>query len=154
VRRPGCARCPLAADCQALASGTPERLPVKSRRLKRGRRAHALLWLQHRGRSWLVQRPDKGVWAGLWSLPEYASVDALGQATAAWPGRGDWLPLVAHALTHFDWALSPLAWHWPARGPALPELGAGRWVTRDEALAMGLPAPVRRLIEAGAPPAA
>ena len=153
VRQPDCARCPLRADCAAYASGTPRRLPVKSRRLQRGRRQHALLWLQHRSRTWLVQRPQQGVWAGLWSLPEHASVDALAAVAARWPGQGQWLPVVEHALTHFDWTLSPLAWQWPARGHALPDLGPGRWVTRDEALALGLPAPVRRLLQAGPPPA-
>ena len=150
LRRPDCTRCPLAASCVAHASGTPERLPLKSRRLKRGRRSHALLWLQHRGRLWLVQRPMQGVWAGLFSLPEYESVAALEAATENWPGHGEWLADIEHALTHFDWTLSPQAWRWPARS-ALPDLGPGRWVTRDAALALGLPAPIRRLLQGAAP---
>ncbi len=153
LRRPECARCPLRGDCLAHASGAPQRLPVKSRRIKRGRRQHALLCLWHRKRVWLVQRPVPGVWAGLWSLPEYASAEALSATADAWPGHGQWLPVIEHALTHFDWTLSPLAWQWPARGPAPSELGPGRWVTLDEALSMGLSAPVRRLLEAGLPPA-
>jgi A/G-specific adenine glycosylase len=148
ARRPACERCPLAAGCSARQAGTPQRFPVKSRRAARGRRENAVLWLQHRGRWWLVQRPAAGVWGGLWSLPEYESMSALEQEVAGWPGGGDWLPTIEHALTHFDWTLHPLAWHWPARRRALPELGAGRWLAADEALALGLPAPLRRLFEA------
>jgi A/G-specific adenine glycosylase len=148
LRRPDCPRCPLATRCVAHASGTPERLPIKSRRQQRGRRRHALLWLQHRDRMWLVQRPPQGVWAGLFSLPQTDSAAALEAATAQWPGQGRWLADIEHALTHFDWTLSLLAWRWPARS-APPELGPGRWVTRDEALALGLPAPIRRLLQAG-----
>ena len=151
ARQPDCARCPLAADCVARASGAPERLPVKSRRLTRGRRRHALLWLRHRGRVWLVQRPPRGVWAGLWSLPEYASAEALQACVAGWPGRGEWLPELQHALTHFDWTLAPLAWEWPHGDDAPAELGAGRWVTPDEALGLGLAAPIRRLLTGAAP---
>ena len=147
ARKPSCLLCPLADDCAAHRAGTPERYPVKTRTLKRSRRENALLWLEHRGLWWLVQRPPRGVWAGLWTLPEYASKDSLLQATAGWDGQGTWLPLVQHALTHFDWTLHPLAWRWPQRARTLPDLPQGRWAAPEEALALGLPAPVRRLLE-------
>ena len=148
ARRPACERCPWANDCVARAAGTTERFPVKSRRLKRGQRLNALLWLRQGESHWLVQRPPKGVWAGLWSLPEYVDVDALKQAAGGWPGRGEWLPPIHHALTHFDWTLHPLAWQLPPRA-MLPAVGEpGRWVERDQALNLGLPAPVRRLLAA------
>ena len=59
---------------------------------------------------WLEQRPAKGIWGGLWSLPEFAD-----EATAA-TGHGfgeasvaearSW-PVVDHAFTHFDLELVP-----------------------------------------------
>ena len=147
ARKPSCLLCPLAADCVARLSGTPTSYPVRTRKLERGERDNAVLWLQHRGRCWLVQRPPRGVWAGLWTLPEYASKDELVDATGGWLGRGTWLPEIRHALTHFDWTLRPLAWHWPLRSRTLPELPPGRWATPEEARALGLPAPVRRLLE-------
>jgi A/G-specific adenine glycosylase len=147
ARSPACERCPLASDCVARAAGTTARYPVKSRRLKRGRRSHALLWMRQRDRMALVQRPPRGVWAGLWSLPEFASVDELAQLSAAWRGRGAWLPDIQHALTHFDWTLHTLVWDLPARARIPAALQDLRWVGRDEALALGLPAPIRRLIE-------
>lgn len=151
ARRPACERCPLAEPCVARAEGAPQRYPVKTRRTKRGRRRHALLWLEQGDALWLVQRPATGVWAGLTTLPEFESADALAAFTAGWPGQGAWLAPIEHALTHFDWTLEPLRWRWPARVPkqlvaSLPE---GRWVERRDALALGLPAPIRRLLEAG-----
>ena len=146
-RKPDCERCPLHADCAAHLAGRTEDYPVRTRRLVRGRRENALLWLQQRGRWWLVQRPPRGVWAGLWTLPQYDSREALAQAAEGWAGQGRWLPAVQHALTHFDWTLHPLAWQLPSRARALPDLPPGRWAGRDEALALGLPAPVRRLLE-------
>ncbi len=146
TRRPACERCPLAARCVAHALGTPERYPVKTRRVKRGRRSHALLWLRQGRRVYLVQRADAGVWAGLWSLPEYEDASALDAMTSAWPGAGEWLPAFEHALTHFDWTLQPLAWTLPPRA-GIPALPPGRWPTLEEALSLGLPAPIRRLLE-------
>jgi A/G-specific adenine glycosylase len=118
----------------------------------RSRRRHALLWLQQGGRLWLTQRPDSGVWASLWSLPEYESLDALVERLSVLPGEGEELPAVEHALTHFDWTLQPWRLALPAgdevaRAAAEALLPPGRWVTREEAFQMGLPAPVRRLLE-------
>lgn len=148
LRRPACERCPLASRCLAHARGEPERWPVKTRRLKRSTRAHALLWLEHRQRVWLVQRPEKGVWGGLWTLPEFADEAALTEAVQGWRGEGHWQAPIEHALTHFDWTLKPLLWIWPVKGQAPNDaaLPAGRWFTLDEALAMGLPAPIRKLL--------
>ncbi len=148
VRRPQCGACPLRALCAAAGAGVPERYPVKSRRLRRSRRCNALLWLRHRGRQWLVQRPAPGVWGGLWSLPEHGTPDALQAHVAQWPGSGEWLPPIRHALTHFDWTLEVLAWDWPARAAAPRGLPApGRWADDAEALSLGLPAPLRKLLQ-------
>lgn len=152
ARTPACEQCPLAGPCVARAQGRPAHYPVKSRRLKRGARRNALLWLVDGERWWFTQRPAKGVWAGLWTLPLFDSVEALQHATAGWPGRAESLPPFDHALTHFDWHLEPWRHVLPARlsgarrqaiESALPE---GRWFARDEALALGLPAPIRKLL--------
>ena len=151
ARQPACLLCPLAGLCVAHAAGTPERFPVKTKRLKRGRRQHALLWLRQGQRLLLQRRPEKGVWAGLWSLPEFDSAQVLQERVASWPGQGAWLPTIQHALTHFDWSLQPLVWTLPAKATLPAALGEtvsqGRWVSEEEALAMGLPAPIRRLLE-------
>jgi A/G-specific adenine glycosylase len=152
ARAPDCGRCPVAADCVARAEGRPEAYPVKTRRAPRGTRGSALLWLVHRDRQWLVQRPPRGVWAGLWSLPEADSIAQWQARLQGWPGHGKALPAIEHALTHFDWTLRPLRWTLPARLGAAhldalcARLPSGRWVDTASALQRGLPAPVRRLL--------
>ncbi len=150
LRRPACLQCPLQARCVARRLGTPERFPVKTRTLRRKARSNALLYLQQGPLLWLVQRPAKGVWAGLWSLPEFDSADALQTAVAGWPGSGRWLPTFQHVLTHFDWSLQVLRWQHPIgvaeAAPAGLSASMGRWFTVDEALALGLPAPIRKLL--------
>jgi A/G-specific adenine glycosylase len=151
ARRPACPRCPLAADCVAQAQGAPERFPVKTRKLRRSTRSNALLWLEQGPMLWLVQRPEQGVWAGLWSLPELDDALSLEAATAGWPGQGEWLPPFKHVLTHVDWTLQVLRWRRPPgvadpSADVLPSAQPGRWFSFEEALAMGLPAPIRKLI--------
>jgi A/G-specific adenine glycosylase len=152
ARRPICLVCPVHGDCRALKQGRPEDYPVKTRRLERGRREHVWLWLQWRGEVWLVQRPPTGVWAGLWSLPEFDSSAAFEAAARDWPGTPQPLSSFTHVLTHLDWTLHPLRWTLPARTGAarLDAITAawptGRWFGLDEALAAGLPAPLRKLL--------
>ena len=154
ARSPQCPQCPVRRHCVAAREGTPERYPVKSRTLRRGRREHLWLWLRWRERLWLAQRPATGVWAGLWSLPEFDSAQAFTAASADWPGAGEALPSFTHVLTHLDWTLHPLRWTLPersssARVKAITDaLAAGRWFGLDEALAAGLPAPLRKLLMA------
>lgn len=152
VRRPQCLLCPLQPLCVAQHEGQPERYPVKTRKLKRGSRSNALLWLQHAGRVWLVQRPETGVWAGLWSLPLFDDAEQPARWSAGWPGEGAALPAFEHVLTHFDWALQPWRHRLPdgldpaALAAVEAALPAGRWVPLPDALALGLPAPIRKLL--------
>ncbi|HEX2542961.1 MAG TPA: A/G-specific adenine glycosylase [Caldimonas sp.] len=156
ARSPLCLLCPARELCRAAAEGTQERYPVKSKRLLRKRRDDVWLELRRGDGIWLVQRPQRGVWAGLWSLPELASMEALAELAAEWPGAAERLPPFTHVLTHLDWTLRPVRWRLPERTSparlaaivaAWPE---GRWFSPAEALALGLPAPLRkRLGDAG-----
>jgi A/G-specific adenine glycosylase len=148
-RAPACERCPVAPDCRARQQASPLHYPVQQRRVARGRRESVWLWLRHGDRLWLQRRPEQGVWAGLWSLPEFDSFEALAAASRGWPGAGEALATLVHPLTHFDWTLHPRRWTWPCEA-GLPDLEdwaqPGAWFEPQQALAKGLPAPLRRLL--------
>ena len=156
ARAPRCLVCPVASLCAAAASGTQSRFPVKGARSQRSRREHVWLWLCWRGRVWLVPRPLRGIWAGLWSLPEFEAATDFDVATRGWPGRVETLPSFTHTLTHLDWTLHPRRWKLPAetaesRVAAMTGAWpAGRWFDAASALALGLPAPLRRLLSTDA----
>ena len=103
-----------------------------------------------------MQRPDSGVWAGLWSLPEFDSVEGFDTASSSWPGTAEPLPSFTHVLTHLDWTLHPRRWTLPPRTAAkaleaiVSAWPSGRWFDVDDALAAGLPAPLRKLLVANA----
>ena len=196
IRRPACDACPLDATCQGRATGAPEKFPVKTRKLKRSKRASVLLWLQHKDRVWLVRRADSGVWAQLWSLPEFDAAVALERSVKDWPGTLEWMAPFKHVLTHFDWMLQPLRLQWHGAVSAdqqreIAQLGAvnvansgaepgdepgeadvhgdvepaadgasedelsvsaarteGRWFARADLEAVGIPSPIRKLLDA------
>ena len=151
-RHPACAICPMADICVARQEGRPEHYPVKTRKLKRSAQS---LWLLQacnaQGAVWLELRPEKGVWARLYSLPAFESREALAQALPA--SLRHLLvdaPAFVHVLTHKDLHLHPVQLNLPGQddgqGAALQE-GAGRWVAADGWPQLGLPAPVRKLLE-------
>ena len=145
--KPVCESCPLATDCVARAQGEPERYPVKSRKLKRSTQSLWLLWAQtHDGATWLSQRPTPGVWAGLYCLALYDSREALEEAVPA-RYRGALLdePVFKHVLTHKDLFLHPVKVRLP--GSAKPQT-EGAWYAAEQLPRMGLPAPVKKLLQA------
>jgi A/G-specific adenine glycosylase len=166
-RKPQCTLCPVNNSCRAAAEGSPERYPVKTRKLKRSARASIWLVLSWRQKICLVQRPQSGIWAGLWSLPEYEELHVLQSFSQAWPGHPKPLPSLMHTLTHLDWTLHPLHWPLPDSMQA-DEVQAiaqqcsaansnaqtstksstkSSWFTSTQALSLGIPAPLRKLLE-------
>ncbi|MDR2127462.1 MAG: A/G-specific adenine glycosylase, partial [Burkholderiaceae bacterium] len=143
-RKPDCTACPLAARCVARQSGQIERFPAKSRRLQRKTVALWLLLATDDAHNiWLTQRPPKGIWARLHCLPVFESQAALLAALepAVAQTARQW-PAFKHVLTHRDLWLHIVQTRWPA-GHAPDAQGA--WYAKADGLALGLPAPVRKL---------
>lgn len=144
-RNPSCLLCPLQEQCAAAGAGRPEAYPVKTKKLKRT--SESLWLLQARssnGAVWLQQRPTPGVWAGLYCLPVFGSRAALEQALPAAVRRKlrDAQPFL-HVLTHKDLHLHPVHAELPADWAGME----GGWIGAGEWPRLGLPAPVRRLLE-------
>ena len=146
-RKPSCLVCPLEARCVARREGRPEAYPVRTRKLKRSAESLWLLWAENAdGDIWLYRRPAPGVWAGLYCLPVFASHDALTAALPMAAREGsDELPAFMHVLTHKDLHLHPVRVR--LVDGAAPDVEGG-WVAADTWPAMGLPAPVRKLLSA------
>jgi A/G-specific adenine glycosylase len=120
---------------------------VRTRKLKRSSQSIWLLWAHSAdGAVWLAPRPTPGVWAGLQCFPLFDSEAALRSALA--PLRPVTLvaePTFVHVLTHKDLHLHP----WRMELAAGADLGAlpGRWVSGAQWPTLGLPAPIRKLLE-------
>jgi len=154
--RPHCLLCPVNSDCVARAQGRPKDYPAKTRKPRRGAESlWLLLALREDGAVWLHKRAARGIWAGLFCLPVFDSAGALDAAVGG--SRVDDLGLIVHSLTHKDLHLQPRRWQLNARDAQRLERRTdlpGAWQTADAWPRLGLPAPVRRLLEAQAAPAA
>ena len=154
TRQPQCLICPVQALCAAHRQGQPEKYPVKTRKLKRSAQALWLLQAQRAdGAVWLERRPASGIWGGLYCLPVFDSEEALARAMPA-AVRARLMPgsSFVHVLTHKDLHIKPMKAAFSARQLMSAELRegtrAGAWFTASAWPALGLPAPVRKLLEA------
>ncbi|MDE0491363.1 A/G-specific adenine glycosylase [Psychrobacter sp. A3] len=68
--KPACLLCPLQEDCLAHAQGRETDYPVKAKKQpKPSKFSNALIIKDTNGKILWLQRPDNGIWGGLWSLP-------------------------------------------------------------------------------------
>ncbi len=150
--RPDCAQCPFASHCVAHATGRERELPV-ARPRKVVPTRHTLMLVMRRGPTvWLERRPQTGIWGGLWSLPEGADSASLALA-AETHGVGDaaveFEPLtpLSHTFTHFKLDIEPMLLDVPASAKLKARSDTeGRWVPFADLDAVGLPAPVKKLL--------
>ena len=156
-RKPQCKICPVQMICQGYAQGAPETYPVKTKKLKRSVEHLNLLWAQKPdGSVWLERRPDTGVWGGLYCLPVFASTDALLACLPELPDHSRlhvrYLPTFKHVLTHKDMHLSPVLTNFASCQNIMSSTDAvatGGWFLSSQWQSMGLPTPIRKLLDAG-----
>ncbi len=146
---PDCPGCPLARDCVALKEHRVAELPSPRPRKALPQRAVRVLVLERAGAMLLEKRPAAGIWGGLWSLPEAdVDTDVAAHCVARFAARvaaGEELPPIEHGFTHYRLTIRPqrvTVRTWPRRAESPGLL----WLTREDALAAALPAPIRKLI--------
>jgi len=150
---PACVLCPLQDDCVARRDGLVEALPTpKPGKTLPEREALALLLENAAGDLLLQRRPPSGIWASLWTLPQAESESEL----RAWFERetrgrdfdaAEPMPPIAHTFSHYRLHLQPLRLRKVALRDAVRDNDDLRWVTRADLAALGLPAPIRKLLD-------
>ncbi len=160
--RPACERCPLQTDCVALATDRVTVLPTpKPRKAVPQRHVGMLVVLNQNGQILLQQRPERGIWGGLLSLPEFAvdvedgavSLSDNGPASEVltWLepvgalSQGACLPAVAHAFTHFRLQILPYRLSLIVTLDSTLPSGYC-WCSLDAIAQAALPAPIKKLL--------
>ena len=112
-----------------------------------------MLWLRdNAGRTLLQRRPASGIWSSLWSLPE-ADDDEQISAIARRHARIETgiaiteLPAIDHVFSHFRLRIQPRLIDAIAARSKVGENDGLRWASQRELASLGIPAPVRKLIE-------
>lgn len=111
-KAPVCDRCPLSPLCTARRENRQNALPVREKRSKRRIEKRTVLLLEKEGKTALHKRPDSGLLAGLWELPnvegeldETQIVSLLAQyrlSPVQWYDRRE----TKHIFTHITWEMT------------------------------------------------
>ncbi|RBA25045.1 A/G-specific adenine glycosylase [Herminiimonas fonticola] len=154
--RPSCNRCPLAQRCIAYATNRTNELPIRKPKKAVPEKSTVMLLIIDDDQILLEQRPDKGIWGGLLSLPEIdaalepgnADFDvALMRATAAFgvPDSVEKLTEFSHTFTHFKLHITPYRISL-ARRLKIAGQSSHNWYPLHRMAVAPLPAPVKKLL--------
>jgi A/G-specific adenine glycosylase len=144
-KKPQCDQCPLRKQCVALAQSKVDSYPVKTKKLKRtSEQLWVLLVQTSDSETCLVQRPQTGVWAGLFCLPVFGTFAEL-QSTVPAKYRDQLHEgvVLKHVLTHKDFYLHPVA----LTVRRSFKFDQAQWFTREQWTGLGLPSPIRKMLE-------
>jgi A/G-specific adenine glycosylase len=152
--KPQCGRCPVAESCQAKQADRVSEFPVsKPKKAKPIKQAYLLILENSQDQILLQQRPQTGIWGGLWSFPEYASLqdceDALKMGESPTESSHilvEW-EVFRHTFTHYHLDIHPVI----TRGIDENSLKFdGVWVHKQQLnkaeVTLGVPAPVTKIM--------
>ncbi|MFT6406090.1 MAG: A/G-specific adenine glycosylase [Marinomonas primoryensis] len=150
--KPQCLLCPLESDCEGRQTPDPTQFPIrKPKKAAKPEKSIQLLVLMNQQEQLLLEkRPQTGIWGGLWSLPELATNESvvlhIEQRFSAQVSSVIPLSSFRHTFSHYHLDISPsqiqmAAANWIMEGDKY------QWFSQQEALALGLPAPVRSILE-------
>ena len=106
-----CMECPVAALCKAYHHGTVDELPVKAPKKKRTIENRTVLVIQDGERTAIHKRPQEGLLAGLYELPNvegHLSMDEALQKVKEMnlePLHIETLPEAKHIFSHIEWRM-------------------------------------------------
>lgn len=150
-RQPDCARCPVSAGCLAYATEQQHLLPApRPRKTLPVKQVTMPLLVNQDDDILLQQRPNSGIWGGLWSLPELSDIQGLAPLLEHYQlssAQQQSLEPVRHTFSHFHLDIEP----WLIRVQSGSQLAVAEhnwlWYNPISPPRLGLAAPIKALIE-------
>lgn len=146
--KPSCTSCPLSKTCQAYQAQRVHEFPNKQQRARKDTQYCQLLILKSAKKVLLQKRPDKGIWGGLWSLPQIEAHtcprDWCQKYLAIKPKQVNKQPSFRHTFTHFHLNITPI--HISISREKKLNDAEYLWYDAAESPPIGLPKPVQNLL--------
>ena len=148
--KPGCDRCPVAADCVARSTMSVTEYPGRKPKKVKPLRATTMVIARHDGHVYMERRPEAGIWGGLWSLPEVTSgsvEDWCSERLRTEVADSDSWELLRHSFSHYDLDIQPIVVRVAAPLSKVADSCDATWHRLGDELPGGVAAPVNKLLE-------
>lgn len=114
--KPRCHECPFTASCKAYKQNKQTFYPIKTVKKLRPLKQTRMLIIQNKcGEILLIKRPAKGIWGGLWSLPECSLTSRYdlfeNENTKLKLKYIDEYEKITHQFTHYTLEIFPMHVH-------------------------------------------
>lgn len=148
--KPKCALCPLQKHCQAHKENRETEFPHrKPKKIMPVKHTYMLLLQNKKQELLLEQRPPAGIWGGLWSFPECASLDELAPLLKKRYGylakSQETLISFRHTFSHYHLDITPILIQ--VKESAKQTMENKRVIWYDKQQKIGLPKPVENLLK-------
>jgi A/G-specific adenine glycosylase len=149
--KPACGDCPLESHCLALLTGTVSVLPTpKPAKTLPIKQLIFLLLSNDFNQILLEKRPPTGIWGGLWSLPEFDSIEAAYHwcLTKNWSiGDSKTLATRRHTFSHYHLDYTPVLIQTDNPINFVMDASQTVWYNAEQINTLGLPAPIKLLLQ-------
>lgn len=150
TRNPCCTVCPFCQSCKANQLGLQNTLPLPKPKKVRPEKEATFFLLWKEDRFFVQKRKDKGVWQGLYCLPQLDGLVDEQSAEQLWCQKGvdvqnaRALSPIVHDFSHYRLHLYPIALKLNSEAPELH----GLWVKASDMQRVALPMPIEMLVKA------
>ncbi|USD41480.1 A/G-specific adenine glycosylase [Vibrio sp. SCSIO 43135] len=149
---PKCSLCPVESFCVAKKQGNPLDYPGKKPKKDKPVKQAWFAMLHHNNQVWLEQRPQSGIWGGLFCFPETANADIqplLDNRNVNDDSIIKQTQLIAfrHTFSHYHLDITPILVDVSKQPDMIMEGSKGLWYNLSQPEEIGLAAPVKQLLE-------
>ena len=149
--KPLCNTCPLASDCVAKNTDRVAVLPTrKPAKILPVKQIIFLLLKNQQQQIFMEKRPPVGIWGGLWSLPEFDTIEAAQDFCLSKNLTMDsqqLLPTLRHTFSHYHLDYTPLIIETPNSANYVMEDKQTLWYDSKQIASLGLASPIKHLLQ-------
>ncbi|MEZ8601072.1 A/G-specific adenine glycosylase [Vibrio splendidus] len=150
--KPKCTLCPIESMCEAKKLDKQLDLPGKKPKKEKPIKETWFVILYHNNQVWLEQRPQSGIWGGLFCFPqnENAEIEHQLDLRSIKDNETDSIKTMIafrHTFSHYHLDITPVLVKLDKQPDLIMEGTKGLWYNLSKPEEIGLAAPVKQLIE-------
>lgn len=152
-KKPSCTLCPLQKHCLAYQENLVDQIPIKKKAKVLPIKSTSFLIIRKDNQVILYRRPSKGIWGGLFCLPELSGLpdekkinDYIRERFNLSAKNHITLPYFRHTFTHYHLDIFPIVIVLKKNPAKLIATDREIWYNLDQPESIGLPKPIQTIL--------